>query len=80
VNCKDCQFWEAPSTANCGVEDDENYRYTTYGFGVCTLSESIDGVPTNQSLAFARDYETYMASLRTKPEFGCVQFKLKVVP
>ena len=59
--CKDCEFWHAPT---------EDYEE---GWGNCELSKSDGGeAKHSSSKAVAQDFEGCMASLETRPDFGCV--------
>ena len=64
-HCRDCEWWDP-------LDDD------TDPFGVCWLAASIDGhARESASLAYAIDGEGYAAALRTRAEFGCVQFEAR---
>ena len=64
-NCKTCKHWKGMYP---GVAPNE--------IGICDLTHSSNAVPvTPGTLAFAIDCEGYGAELRTKPDFGCVQWE-----
>lgn len=71
--CRDCQFWSAPDPRFEVVVHDE----VGPGWGSCELGLSRDGVPVSETKAFAGDVEGHGASLSTRPDFGCVQFKAR---
>jgi hypothetical protein len=61
--CGDCQHWDARSEK----------------WGNCTLATTLYGDPSfPDSLAFAEDHEKYQADLRTRHDFGCVQFEAEL--
>lgn len=62
--CETCRWWTMPN---------DNKVY-----GSCLLAESTNGSPLFfNSDAYADDCESYKAKLKTKPNFGCVQWEVK---
>jgi len=66
LHCLSCKHWD-------GSKDSFHP-----GFGCCELGQTEGWDPTHpETLAIAADREMYLASLHTKPEFGCVQHEPK---
>ena len=61
VLCSACRWWNKP-------------REIDNGFGTCNLALSFEGVPEYpESLAQAEGDDGFVAMLKTKADFGCVQ-------
>lgn len=66
--CQNCAWW----TGRRPVPPNSKWD----GWGSCELAGGTDGRPDyKESLAWAHDAESYAASLFTRHDFGCVQFK-----
>jgi hypothetical protein len=68
--CETCKHWE-----NSGLRVNQGYPYP--GYGVCKRATGHSGPDEKDALAYADDAEDYEAYLRTKPNFGCVQWEAK---
>jgi hypothetical protein len=73
--CKDCRHWET-------IEEIRALRLPVSDwnadFGMCRVANGESGNPERrEQKCFAEDGEHYKACLRTKPDFGCVQFEAK---
>jgi hypothetical protein len=65
LHCKNCKHWDGDAPL------------VPRGWGECALTESEDGLPTHDTIAFARGGELGSV-LITRPEFGCSQWTEKV--
>jgi hypothetical protein len=73
ARCKNCKWWRE------GVMPIYHDKAIPKGWGDCELGESEGNKPMiKKTLAYANDYESYAARLQTSPNFGCIQFILKV--
>jgi pyruvate-formate lyase-activating enzyme len=79
MRCDECQHWVSWQGRVEGDWVDEDSVGNTAHYGRCKILGSSDGEPLEKNpLAFAKDYESYHATVFTKPEFGCKLF-LKVI-
>lgn len=69
-HCVTCRWWESDVMFGPGWE----------GWGYCRKAESTHGQMVRETMAAAMDYEAWEANLRTRPEFGCVQWQDMSVP
>lgn len=69
--CKNCTYWTGRTS----------YEHGSPGgleFGQCAMAATSYGEPLEpSSIAYANDLESYSATLRTREDFGCNQFKMK---
>jgi hypothetical protein len=63
-HCKDCEFW----------------KYNRYVIDThhCALAESHGDAEHPESKSISRDADYYHAYLETQPDFGCIQYKVRV--
>ena len=67
-NCSNCEYWD-----NTSLDSDYDLDY-----GLCVISGSINGCPDKEdTLAYAEDYDSYSANLKTNSKFYCNQWKSK---
>lgn len=84
MNCKSCVHWERrdPNDYLGDPEIDradwDNPPASWLAFGHCQRARGSDGEAVDaESLAYARDCDSYAATLVTHESFGCVQWKAK---
>jgi hypothetical protein len=66
--CETCRHWE------CRFRGHPDHD----GFGTCEIADSDEnGATPGTGLAYAQDADNYHAWLKTKPNFGCVQWEAK---
>lgn len=70
-HCKDCRHWADPKEAiELGCDSSEGSDY-----GLCKLMRSAG--PRDGVLAYPDEQAGMVADLRTRADFGCVQFEAK---
>lgn len=77
-NCGSCEHWrKLEDFLQEMCKDGAGGTATDPDWGYCDLAEGHNGAAVNKTRAFASDYESYAAGLRTRADFGCVQHKPK---
>ena len=65
MRCETCRHWSQPWLAT--FDDDAGACARGAGYPMCSRDDG--------TLAYARDYERFEATLVTKPNFGCVMYE-----